>query len=490
MMHVECGLAQGHQRETGDGAPRHGPPITQQPKQHAANVLHAATALSHALDLFAQDVVARLPGSGVRRYFGSKARRYSPFAPNSLSDSPSMRRHVLPLALTVALAACQSTDTVAPASPVDAALSVAQSPGASQAGQRIPGHYIVVLNDDVQDVPGVARRLAAQSNGQVGFTYQQGLKGFSVTLGSAAAAEALARNPNVAYVEEDRVVTATVTQTGATWGLDRIDQPALPLNQNFAYNSTGTGVTAYIVDTGIRTSHTQFGGRASLGYDAIGGPNRHKGDCTGHGTHVAGTVGGSTYGVAKNVRLVSVRVLGCDGSGTTSALLAGISWVITNRQAPAVANMSLGFDTYSQSVDQILEQLVTTHGVTTVVAAGNSTADACNSTPSSTPSAITVGATERNDARASYSNFGTCVDLFAPGSSITSASNTSNSTTKTMSGTSMAAPHVAGVAALYLQVTPDASPAQVATAIINGATTGVVTGAGAGSPNRLLFTAY
>jgi subtilisin family serine protease len=245
-------------------------------------------------------------------------------------------------------------------------------------------------------------------------------------------------------------------------------------------------VSAYIIDTGIRFSHTQFGGRAVSGYDAVDGGSAD--DCNGHGTHVAGTVGSSTYGVAKSVRLVGVRVLNCQGSGTNSGVIAGVDWVTQNHAAgqPAVANMSLGGGA-STALDNAVNNSIN-DGVTYAIAAGNSNANACNYSPARVAAAVTVGSTTSSDARSSFSNYGTCLDLFAPGSSITSTWHTSNTATNTISGTSMATPHVAGVGALYLQGNPAASPATVRNAIVNTATSGVLTGVGSGSPNRLLYS--
>jgi len=282
-------------------------------------------------------------------------------------------------------------------------------------------------------------------------------------------------------------VRLDTTQSNATWGLDRLDQRDLPLNATYSYDKTGSGVTAYIIDTGIRLSHNDFGGRATSGYDAIDGGSAD--DCNGHGTHVSGTVGGTTYGVAKGVRLVAVRVLDCGGSGSNSGVIAGVNWVTSNHAAgqPAVANMSLGGGV-STALDQAVSNSIA-DGVTYALAAGNSNANACNSSPARTPNAITVGATTSSDARASYSNYGTCLDVFAPGSNITSAWSTSNTATNTISGTSMASPHVAGAAAVYLEGNPGATPAQVASALSGAATTGKVTSPGSGSPNRLLYSA-
>jgi subtilisin family serine protease len=293
---------------------------------------------------------------------------------------------------------------------------------------------------------------------------------------------ALSQDPDVRFVEEDSIVEAWVTQTNATWGLDRIDQRDRPLNGTYVYTTTGSGVNAYIIDTGIRRTHGQFGGRAFAGFDAFGGSTT---DCNGHGTHVAGTVGGSTYGVAKSVRLYAVRVLNCSGSGTNSGVIAGVDWVTANHVKPAVANMSLGGGA-SSALDTAVRNSIAA-GVTYAVAAGNSNANAGNYSPARVGEAITVGATTSTDARASYSNYGSVVDIFAPGSSITSAWHTSNTATRTISGTSMASPHVAGVAARYLQSNPSASPATVRNAIVNDATTGRITGLPTGTSNRLLF---
>ena len=373
----------------------------------------------------------------------------------------------------------------------------AQAPGdvpahAYGASRAIPGQYIVVFRDTVAQPAALAAQLNQQAGGQLLHQYDVVLKGFAARLPDAAVA-ALQRNPNVAYIEQDRtvslneaVISPLLSQSGATWGLDRIDQRALPLNGAYRYEYRGAGVYAFVIDTGIRATHAEFGGRvqAQSGYTAIadgGGTN----DCNGHGTHVAGTVGGSTYGVAKGVTLVPVRVLDCAGSGAYSGVIAGINFVASSTLRPAVANMSLGGG-YSSSVNTAVANAVKA-GVTMVVAAGNSNVDACNSSPASEPSAITVGATTSTDARASYSNFGTCLDIFAPGSSITSAWSTGDSAINTISGTSMASPHVAGVAALLL-AGGATGPSQVASALVNNSTVGVVTSPGTGSPNRLVFS--
>lgn len=362
----------------------------------------------------------------------------------------------------------------------------------------VPGRYIVVLEDGVTrgdfgtdgllpTVGQVAAELARAHGGTLGFVYDAALRGFSVAL-SEDQARQLARDARVKYVEEDGFVTADTTQTNATWGLDRIDQASLPLSTTYTYYKTGSGVNVYIIDTGIRSTHNDFSGRVKSGYTAIN-DGRGTSDCNGHGTHVSGTVGGTTYGVAKQVNLYPVRVLNCFGSGTTSGVIAGVNWVTSNHIHPAVANMSLSGGG-SSSLDSAVQSSIN-HGVVYAVAAGNNNgANACNYSPARLSAAITVGATTSSDARASYSNIGSCLDLFAPGSNILSDWYTSNTATRTNSGTSMASPHVAGAAALYLQGHPSETPAQVSAALTNNATSGKVTNAGTGSPNKLLYTGF
>jgi subtilisin family serine protease len=349
--------------------------------------------------------------------------------------------------------------------------------------EEIEGQYIVVLKADSSGAEAVRAKTKARTRGnRIQHEYGSAIKGFSAKLDKRALAQ-VENDPAVAYVEPDQVMTVVQTQQpNATWGLDRIDQRNLPLNTTYTYTRTGAGVKAYIIDTGLRFSHAQFAGRAQSGLDAVDGGNAD--DCNGHGTHVGGTVGGSTHGVAKGVTLVGVRVLGCNGSGSTSGVIAGINWVTSDHPAgmPAVANMSLGGGA-STALDNAVNASIA-DGVTYVVAAGNSNTNACNSSPARVANAVTVAATTSSDARSSFSNFGTCVDVFAPGSSITSAWHTSDTATNTISGTSMASPHVAGVAALLLQ----GSSGNVHGPIVNTATPGVVTNAGSGSPNRLVYS--
>lgn len=399
-----------------------------------------------------------------------------------------MRRRFALLSLSaVTLSACQPADTVTPdagVTPVFAAM-----PNSTD-GQPIPGQYIVLLKPGA-DGAAVQQQVGTMTGASPSATYSTVVTGFAMAMSSTQAA-AVARNPNVASVEADQVVTATATtQFGPTWGIDRLDQRALPLSNSFKWEAGGKNVWMYVIDTGIRTDHTQFGGRASLGFNNAAG-QAPTGDCNGHGTHVAGTIGGSTYGVAKLVKLIGVRVLDCNGSGTVSGVIAGVDWVaqqkIANPTRLMVANMSLGGG-ISTALDAAVNNAVA-KGVTVVVAAGNSNVDACTQSPARAASAITVAATASNDSRASFSNFGACVDLFAPGVSITSAWNTSSTALAVASGTSMASPHVAGIVAQYLMWNGSATPAVVTNTLLGAATLNLVSGAGAGSPNRLAFTQW
>jgi len=366
--------------------------------------------------------------------------------------------------------------------------------GALMAGQQadraptVPDQYIVVFKDTVANVPDQADEMARRHGGRPLFVYQHALKGFAVAL-PAQAAEALRRNPNVAYVEPDLVVSASDTQSNATWGLDRIDQRNLPRNGTYTYNYAGRGVTAYIVDTGIHIEHNEFGGRARSGADFVDNDGDAS-DCNGHGTHVAATVGGAIYGVAKGVNLVAVRVLDCSGSGTTSGVIAGIDWVTANAVRPAVVNLSLSGGA-SSSLDAAIRNSIAA-GIGFAVAAGNGNLvglaqDACNYSPARVPEAMTVSATDSTDRKASWANYGSCVDWFAPGVNITSAWYTGSAATNAISGTSMATPHTTGVAALYLEQDPSATPQEVRDALYAATTKGKVTSSNSMN-NHLLYS--
>ncbi|MDP9793814.1 subtilisin family serine protease [Catenuloplanes nepalensis] len=369
------------------------------------------------------------------------------------------------------------------AAPVEG--TILEAPGA----EVVPDSYVVVLDDGTTAVPAKAQELAKRHGATVRDTYEHAVRGFAATM-SAAQARRLAAAPGVAYVQPNVVHTVQATQTNPpSWGLDRIDQRNRPLDASYTYGTTASTVTAYIIDTGIRTTHGDFGGRAVSGFDAVDGGTAD--DCNGHGTHVAGTVGGTAYGVAKGVSLVAVRVLDCEGSGTTAQVVAGIDWVTENADAPSVANMSLGGGADTVLDDAVRRSIAA--GVTYSIAAGNGflgliALDACTQSPARVAEALTVSATDSSDRKSSWANRGTCVDLFAPGISITSAWSTNDTATNTISGTSMAAPHVAGAAALYLASNPTATPAQVNAAVIAATTAGVVVSPGTGSPNRLLYT--
>lgn len=383
----------------------------------------------------------------------------------------SPQRLALAALLSVLFAGCQDTNPT---------ISAPDQANYAVSGDVVPGRFIVTLRSGTNP-----RALAREHGVQPDFVYEKALNGFAGPI-SAAARDGLLRDARVERVEPDGIVRALETQTGAPWGLDRIDQRT-GTNGSYTYAATGAGVTAYIIDTGILYAHNEFAGRASFGYDAVGTGG---GDCNGHGTHVAGTVGGATYGVAKAVDLVAVRVLNCSGSGTTSGVIAGIDWVTTNHVGPAVANMSLGGGA-SAALDAAVANSIAS-GISYAIAAGNGNQggkaqNACNYSPARVPEAMTIGATNSSDQKASWSNYGSCVDWFAPGVGITSAWYTSASATNTISGTSMATPHVAGVAALYLQSHPGAGPAEVRNALYAAATKGVVTSSSTAN-NHLLYS--
>ena len=386
-----------------------------------------------------------------------------------------MKGRIAVVLSALTLAACAEP----PTTPVPSGMQRSElAPLLARGGpEAIPGQYIVVLREDVDDPGAVARQAGAAPI----HVYTGVLKGFAAQLPEQAV-EGLRRNPNVAFIEEDQTVTLSATQSGATWGIDRIDQRYRPLSGTYTYSTTASSVYVYIIDTGIYTAHTQFGGRASNVYDVFGGNGQ---DCNGHGTHVAGTVGGSTYGVAKAARLRGVRVLNCSGSGSWSGIIAGMDWVRNNHVDPAVANMSLGGG-YSSSVNTAANNL-SNAGVFVAVASGNSNANACNYSPASASAVTSVNASTSSDYKASFSNYGSCTHLYAPGASIKSAWIGGTSATKTISGTSMAAPHVAGVAALYKATFGNASSSTIRTWLINNSTTGVISGNRTGTPNRLLY---
>ncbi|MBI4501233.1 MAG: S8 family peptidase [Gemmatimonadetes bacterium] len=389
-----------------------------------------------------------------------------------------MNRKLLLVAAAAALTACQD--------PSSTSMSDTSQPSFAVGGNAVAeGRFIVTVRDR-ENPAAVARAHGVTPD----YVYSRALNGFAGAISDAARSGLLA-DARVTRVEPDGIATINDTETNATWGLDRIDQRGLPLSTTYTYTNTGAGVSAYIIDTGIRYSHAEFGGRAAFGFDALGGSGV---DCHGHGTHVSGTVGGTTYGVAKSVSLVGVRVLDCNGSGTWSGVIAGMDWVVGDHQAgaPAVANMSLGGGANS-SVDDAVRRMIA-DGVATAVAAGNGNAggraqDACRYSPSRVTEAMTVSATDKTDTKATWANYGNCVDWFAPGVGITSAWGTSDVATNTISGTSMAAPHTAGVAALFLEANPAATAQEVRDALSAATTQGVVKSSKTVNSN-LLFTSY
>ncbi|MGW1974038.1 S8 family serine peptidase [Streptomyces sp. NPDC001889] len=351
--------------------------------------------------------------------------------------------------------------------------------GTGAAG-AVSGSYIVMLDEKADK-----RELAKEYGGELRRDYTSSINGFSATGLSETEAKRLAADPAVAKVVQNKKFSISATQTNPpSWGLDRIDQTATAGDRAYTYpDGGGAGVTAYVLDTGVRVTHRDFQGRASNGFDAIDNDTVAQ-DGNGHGTHVAGTIAGASHGVAKKARIVAVRVLDNRGSGTTEQVVAGIDWVTKNRKGPSVANMSLGGGA-DVALDTAVRKAIAS-GVAFGVAAGNESSDASRVSPARVPEAITVASTTRTDAQSSFSNFGRAVDLYAPGSDITSAWHTSDTGTRTISGTSMAAPHVVGVAALHLAARPGATPAQIARALTDGATPGKVSNSTPGTPNKLL----
>ncbi|BCY09903.1 S8 family serine peptidase [Actinoplanes sp. L3-i22] len=384
------------------------------------------------------------------------------------------------LAMITVVAGLGTPAAADPAGPV----LYADSPAA------VPGRYIVTLKDRAS-IGDQASTLTRRFGGRVRHVYDQVQHGFSTAM-TERQAVALAADPAVASVEQVQRITVQDTQSNPpNWGDDRIDQRALPLDKTFTYPANpGQGVTVYVLDTGLNASHTEFTGRVGQGTDIVDGDS-NPADCHGHGTHVAGTAVGTTYGIAKKARIVSVRVLDCQGTGTNDDLIAGINWVRANAQKPAVANYSIGCGSRctSQAMDSAVSGLISS-GVQFVQAAGNNGDDACYYSPQAVPAAITVGNSTSADARNSSSNYGSCLDVFAPGTSIVSASYASNTGSATMTGTSMASPHVTGAAAAYLGANPSATPAQVRDALVTNGTTGKITSPGSGSPNVLLYTGF
>jgi subtilisin family serine protease len=411
--------------------------------------------------------------------FGTDARRLA------------IRLTAVASAATATLGGFTGTAVAAPAAPAVGTISGAGAEGA------IPGSYIVVLKPGTpaaDRVTAASQELVNRYGGTVAGNYLSAVRGFHLEATAGEAAR-LAADPSVEFVEQDAVVDGkalaapvkSVTQSKKlAWGLDRLDQRSLPLSKSYTYKST-SAITAYVIDTGVRTSHKEFGGRATSGWDFVDG-DATANDCHGHGTHVAGTIGGATYGVAKDVKLVALRVLGCDGSGAFSDFIAAVDWVTSNAELPAVANMSLG-GPRSKALDAAVKRSVD-KGVTYAIAAGNEDKNACKSSPAAAPDAITVGAVDSADRRADFSNWGTCLDIFAPGVNIPSSAKGSDTATQKMSGTSMAAPHVAGAAALVLAAHPDWTPRQVRDDLVANAGVNLVKDPGKGSANRLLYTGH
>ena len=391
-----------------------------------------------------------------------------------------MRKYAVLAPAMLVVAACQDSTSPTP--------TTVRPDRVSAARNAAQNDYIVTFRDDEADPEGQANGLVKTHGGSLRHVYRYALKGFAVANLSDAAVAALQRNPRVARIERDGIVTVDGTQTPApSWGLDRIDSRT-GTDGSYNYPNDGPGVTAYIIDTGINSSSADFTGRLGTGADFVDADPPD--DCHGHGTHVAGTVGGTTYGVAKKVTIVAVRVLDCFGNGTDADVIAGVDWVVGQHQAGqlAVANMSLGGG-FVQTLNDAVQR-ATDDGVVMAVAAGNSAANACNYSPSSAGSAITVGATTSSNTWATFSNSGNCVDILAPGLSITSDWIGGATATNTISGTSMASPHVAGAAALYLSANPTASVTDVTNALVTNATSNAISLVPTGTPNKLLYVGF
>ncbi|MEU6315491.1 S8 family peptidase [Streptomyces sp. NPDC047014] len=400
-----------------------------------------------------------------------------------------MSFHILrPSYRAISVAVATATAAAALGIAVDPAGAGPATGSVRTAAEPIPGRYLVVLKDLPASAAPDAEREAARGARLYGVTvhtvFSTALRGYAAGMTEAQAAK-VAADPAVAYVQQDGLHSVSGSQADPPWGLDRIDQRDLPLDKKYTAAETASNVTVYLLDSGLRTSHEQFQGRAAIGVDKVG-DGRNGADCTGHGTHVAGTVGGKDFGVAKGAKLVSVRVTDCRDRASTSAIIAAADWITANAVKPAVVNMSINGGGNSAEDEAIKRSIAS--GVTWVVSSGNGNTNACNNSPGRISAAIVVNNSTSGDSRRSDSNFGPCTDLFAPGTGVTSAGNRSDSASRQLSGTSMAAPHVTGAAALYLAKHPAATPAEVQSALITAATPGKVRGVGKDTPNRLLYT--
>ncbi|WP_372411738.1 S8 family peptidase [Streptomyces luteireticuli] len=394
------------------------------------------------------------------------------------------------LVLAISAATAVTAGATLTALPAGAATPKEGAVYGTEAKGAIDGSYIVMLKDgrsgaSAQAVSEQGKNLTEQYGGKLNRTYTSALHGFSASGLDRSEAKRLAADPAVAKVVQNHRFTASASQQNPpSWGLDRIDQADTKGDGKYTYpDSAGEGVTAYVIDTGVRISHKDFGGRASYGFDAVDNDNNAD-DGNGHGTHVAGTIAGTQHGVAKKARIVAVRVLDAQGSGSTEQVVAGIDWVTKNHKGPSVANMSLGGGA-DEALDAAVQKAIAS-GVTFAVAAGNESTDASKGSPARVKEAITVASSTKDDQQSGFSNYGSAVKIYAPGTDITSDWNDSDSGSKTISGTSMATPHVAGAAALYLAAHKDATPDQVQSALVAAATPDKITNPGTGTPNKLL----